>query len=443
MGRTPAEKYKEAFQQGPNDLAKKLKASIMNPTKQREVNSTNPQDQEIIMWVPEAIISEIKDQRLLDPSITLKPVESIYKRDGFLIKKERENLEKTVSLLGEYNAYSAQKDILSAAILEKYGGYYLDTTTKIDSIDRLIHEQPKDIWFPRIGPEDAEAAVYNGEPVVLPDVWALYNPTPGGGTFKTMLNSYVQRCKFYFPDSFLPDTFDWANAKIGLDDFKTGYNHRDAYGQGNAMMSDKRGGRELLIGELVISSFQEALDLTKGPISDFDSMKEISSFAENEDGCKLIKELGITKFHRGLWREALLEEVVGAGVTARPEKEQALNPNTKSNHTDRLHLFPAKENMVQNFKVRLELLKGDSLKEAIIDQFTKDIDEIQDEVKLGNFVDDFRKTHSYQVLATPQGLMSRVFSKAADSVSRIDCIIAEKEKKIGKKNGTVSCGSEP
>lgn len=149
MGRSPVGLNLEgAFKDGPNALAKQLQ-HLSNP-QNRKSNSPNPLDQEIILWMPANLIQEIQQSQVLDPSITLKPVEDFYKEATHFSAREKENLQRAVDVLGEHNAYASQKDIFSAAILEEYGGYFLDTTTHIDSIEHLITEPPQDVWFPRI-----------------------------------------------------------------------------------------------------------------------------------------------------------------------------------------------------------------------------------------------------------------------------------------------------
>src|SRR5687767_8372830 len=111
MGRLPAGKYEDSFKNGPNALAQQLKEYVMD-MKSRAENAPNPQDQEIIMWVPEDLIEGIKELGLLDPTITLKPVEDLYKAKH-LNPEERGKLKTTVDLLGEHNAYASQKDIPS------------------------------------------------------------------------------------------------------------------------------------------------------------------------------------------------------------------------------------------------------------------------------------------------------------------------------------------
>ncbi|PWY57583.1 hypothetical protein DGG96_00340 [Legionella qingyii] len=300
MGRLPTGKHEDSFKNGPNALAQQLKEYVMNTKKNRDADDPNPQDQEIIMWVPEDLIGGIKEAEYLDPDITLKPIEDLYKNAKHLTEEERENLKKTVDLLGENNAYSAQKDILEAAILEEYGGYYLDTTSTVRSIEYLINNQPQDIWFPRVTEEDQK--YYDEDTFILPDVWAMYNPTPGEGTCKAMLNGYVERCQFYFPEHL-------ERIQLDVEAFKarSGYEYQ-SYGAGSQIMSSNS--RDDLIGHLVIFSLYDGLNQTRGPLTNA-LLCKLSSFAEDAPGGKHIEEFGIEKFHRGTWRQqAIADNIV-------------------------------------------------------------------------------------------------------------------------------------
>jgi hypothetical protein len=316
MGRVPAGRHEDSFKNGPNALAEQLREYVMN-LKERSKDAPNPQDQEIIMWVPEAIIEGIKEAGLLDPDITLKPIEDMYRKAKHLTKEERENLQTTVEVLGEHNAYSAQKDILEAAILEEYGGYYLDTTSEVDSVEHLINNQPDHVWFPRIT-EEAEKS-FDGDGVILPDVWAMYNPTPGEGTCKAMLNGYIQRCQFYFPEKYEGVTLDPADFEG-----RTGFTvyGDESYGAGSQIMVDPAH-RDELIGQLVIFSLYDGVKQKKGNLDD-ETMLSLSSYAKTTLQGKAIDEFGITKFHRGTWRQQAIAEGVEERAELRAEERVEL-----------------------------------------------------------------------------------------------------------------------
>ncbi|MCW8470049.1 hypothetical protein OQJ19_05170 [Fluoribacter gormanii] len=453
MGRVPSGKYEDAFKNGPNALAQQLKDYVMDIKKNRDPNAPNPQDQEIIMWVPEAIIEGIKEAGYLDPDITLKPIEDLYKDAKHLTQEERENLKKTVDLLGEHNAYSAQKDILEAAILEEYGGYYLDTTSIVTSIEQLINNQPKDIWFPRIT-EEAQK-YYDGKAYVLPDVWAMYNPTPGEGTCKAMLNGYIQRCQFYFPEHFEGVQLDIEKLKD-----RSGYDLKedDSYGAGSELMSSEY--RDDLIGQLVIFALYDGLQQTKGPLNNA-IMRRLSSYAEDTSEGKHIAKFGIDKFHKGTWRQEAIadniedrkeerqtqvalddqiqevaqdeqiEELVTLEITS-PSQEIASPPQ------DRFHMFTVQGDDFENFKAKYQSLKGDILKSQIIRDFENKLSEIDDKDTLNHFVADFKKSTSYAVLSKGQGLTTRFFSLDTDSVTKINEMIDAKIFELDGKKLSIS-----
>ena len=421
MGRLPNGKYEDSFKNGPNALAKQLKEYVMDIKKTRTLGSPNPQNQEIIMWVPEALINGIKEAGYLDPDITLKATEDLYKNAKHLTKEERDNLKKTVDLLGEYNAYSAQKDILQAAILEEYGGYYLDTTTAVKSIEKLINNPPTDLWFPRVS-QYAQKEV-DGINIILPDVWAMYVPTPGEGTCKAMLDSYVQRCQFYFPEKFEGKQLDLDKLKDNDGYFKTGYEilpDEPSYGKGKKIMASSY--RDELIGQLVIISLCSGLKQTKGLLTD-ELMNSLSSFAEQAEEGKYIKELGIEKFYKGMWRT---QEVANRIDQAQQQQQQQTASPTKNS----FHLFEVQESSVRNFKIKYQSLKGDSLKSQILSNFKEKISAITDIETLNHFVTDFKNSSSYEVLTTPQGLVTKLLSLDTDSKKRVDEMINSRENEI-------------
>ncbi|QEY52699.1 hypothetical protein [Legionella longbeachae] len=437
MGRMPAGKYEDSFKNGPNALAEQLKQYVMD-VKERAENAPNPQDQEIIMWVPEDLIEGIKEAGLLDPSITLKPVEDLYKNAKHLSQEERENLEATVDLLGTHNAYASQKDILSAAILEEHGGFFLDTTTAIDSVEQLINNQPQDVWFPRIT-QEAEK-MYDGEPVILPDVWAMYNPTPGDGTFKGMLNSYVQRCQFYFPEHFGGVDVDLAKTLDSNGDSKSGYSvdGEDSYGKGVEIMSNPQT-RDDLIGQTAIFSFLDGLNKTKGPLTD-ERMRELSSFAKPAAEGKKVEELGIEKFHRGMWRNQAVADIIEERIEERIIQEPRLRAQVEVSlpSQDRPHLFKASGSGLENFKLKYQALKGDYLKTEILKSFAEKLSSISDEKVLDHFVQDFKKSTDYKVLAKGQDLTTRLFSLQTDSQKKVEELIENKKAELEEPKSSLS-----
>ena len=472
MGRVPTGKYEADFKNGPNELAQQLKEYVMDISKHRTTNAPNPQDQEIIMWVPEDILEAIKEAGYLDPDITLKPIEDLYKHPKHLTQKEKENLRTSVDLLGKYNAYSAQKDILEAAILEEYGGYYFDTTSSVQSIEVLINNQPKDVWFPRISTGPSKD--FEGKNVILPDVWAMYNPRPGDRTYKAMLNSYIKRCQFYFPEEFKAIEVD-PHTLVN----KTGYNEWDI-GAGSQIMCEPLH-RDNLIGRLVIFSLFEGLKQTRGDLTD-ELMLELSLYAEERETGKFIQELGVEKFHRGTWRtEAIADQVEarddereareeerealvsepevleeGRGVlvnkpVALEEERNALvsepialeeerdalvthvdtqKQQTSSPPRDRSHAFRVRWSGFENLKLKYQPLKGDPLKDQIIRDFEEILATITDTKTLDHFVSDFKKSVAYAVLSERQGFTSSFFRKKTDSVIKVNNIITAKQEAL-------------
>ena len=434
MGRSPiGSRHENAFKEGPNDLARQLNELAQN--KNRKPGSPNPLDQEIIMWIPEALMLNVKNSGALDPSITLQPIEHLYKNAKHLSKEERVNLEKTVTLLGEHRAYASQKDILSAAILEEYGGYFLDTTTKIDSFEKLVANKPNDVWFPRISDEGGTA--YDGSMVIVPDIWALYSPNPGEGTFKGMVDSYIQRCQYYFPHHFDIDTFDESKIQIEFEDGykepKSGYQF-GASGSGPSIML--LGSRDDFIGITAIHSFLDGLYQKRGALTD-EIMKQLSSSATTTAEGKEISEKGIQKKHAGLWRD---QQVV-QDIEERSDRRSLLRPiqlgteNIKKEQQqtkDRFHAFKVKTSSFRELKIRYQGMKGDALKQKILSSLQEKLETIQDVSELEHYVNDFKASEDYKVLTTPQGVMSRIFQNQTGSKGQVEDILQKKRQTLFK-----------
>ena len=441
MGRMPTGRHENNFKSGPNALAQELKDYTFNTN--RLEYKQNPQDQEIIMWVPEDLISSIKESGILDPTITIKPVEDLFNSAKYLSLEEREKLKTTVNTLGEHHAYVSQKDILSAAILEEHGGYFLDTTTTVDSVELLISKQPEDVWFPRVTQEASK--IYNNETVILPEVWALYNPTPGGGTFRGMMNSYAQRCQFYFSEPFEGSKVDLKKTENIDVTTKSGY---DLYGnksQGSGrqiMMIPEL--RDKLIGETVIFSLLDGLNQTKGPLTD-ERMRELSSLSQQtENEAEKIYDMGIEKFHKGMWRNAAVADTIDHSL----EEKRVLKQETRQQQSepallttnmdallplpsqDREHLFKVKPSNSNIYKLKYQSLKGDLLKTQILRDFVKNLTNISDIDMLNHFVADFKKSNDYKVLSSGQGLATKVFLLETTSQQTVEKLVEKRTAEI-------------
>lgn len=439
-------KHEDAFKNGPNDLARQLRELIShrNTTDESSLKS-NPQDQEIIMWVPEDIIDDIRERNLLDPLITLKPIEDIYKNSKHLGRKELDKLRRSVDVLGENKAYSAQKDVLSAAILEEHGGYYFDTTTQIESISSLIETQPQEIWFPTIMVHNESSDyVYHGELVYntsylkkgkeetfsdlvyLPDVWALHCSKPGNGIFRKMLNSYTQKCQYFFPESFENPHISKSSYTMRSDGFtfhKSGYTLGEE-GSGAQIMQNEN--RDRLIGELVIFSLLDAVSESYGAPTE-DVMEKLSSPAIEINHHKYVESMGIKKFHNGLWRKDAVATRMDHSISAPPVIQNvAKNETQATKEKSRTHLMAVNSSAFKDIKLKYQEMKGDKLKREIIADFRKQIAEIDSLDALDLFVKDFKQSVSYNVLKTGQGLFTRTGARETGSVKTINDIVSAK-----------------
>jgi len=429
MGRSPlGTKYEECFKDGPNDLARQVNQLAQSANRSKD--SPNPLNQEIIMWIPEALIETIRRSGQLDSSITLKAVEDIYKNAKHLSKEEQENLEKTVELLGKNRAYSAQKDVVSAAILEEYGGYYLDTTTRVDSVEKLLINKPNEVWFPRIS--ETDGTIHDDKTVILPDVWALYSPHPGEGTFKGMLNSYIQRCQYFFPKHYNIDKFEEGKSQFEYDDggkdIKTGYALGDS-GSGQELMLSEM--RDEFIGMIVIHSFLDGLSAQKGALIN-ETMKRLSSSATSTNEGKTIEEMGIHKRHVGSWR---VQEVVQMMEDRRTiERSPQLMPQQidsvreqRQEVKSRFHAFPVKDSNFKELKIQYRNMEGDFLKQKILDNFNKTLSTIRDANQLEHYIKNFKSSEDYKVLEKRQGVVSALLWSKTDSISAVEKMIQEKK----------------
>jgi len=436
MGRSPIDsEHENAFKEGPNGLARQLNELAQN--KDREPGSLNPLDQEIIMWVPEALILNINNSGALDPNITLKPIEYLYGNARHLSKEERVNLKETVNLLGKYCAYAAQKDILSAAVLEEYGGYFLDTTTQVDSIESLTKNRTNEVWFPRIS--DEAGTTYDGSMTIIPDIWALYNPNPGEGTFKGMVDSYIQRCQYYFPDHFNIDKFDEIKIEFedGTEETKTGYQFGDSGTGPHIMVS---GSREYFIGVTAIHSFLDGLYQKRGDLTD-EIMKQLSSLStstttvEGEEKGKEIRERGIQKKHAGLWRDqqvvqGIEERSVRQNLPHRTPRNVEDRAEEQQQTKNRFHAFKVEASSFRELKTRYQGMKGDALKQKILSSLQEKLKTIHDVSQLDHYVKDFKASEDYKVLTTPQGVISRIFQNQTDNKRQVESILQKKKQAL-------------
>ena len=441
-------KYEDAFKDGPNDLARQLRELINHSNDGAVTPQNNPQNQEIIMWVPEDIIDDIRERNLLDPLITLKPIEDIYQNSKHLKRDELDKLKRSVDVLGDHKAYSAQKDVLSAAILEEHGGYYFDTTTQIESISSLMDNQPNEIWLPTIMIHnthyDGSEYDYHGklsyytsyvkrgkestfsEPAYIPDVWALHSSKPGQGFFRSMMNNYTQKCQYYFPEAFDNKHISESLYTMSLDGHsmpKSGYMLGDE-GSGTQIMQNHE--RDTFIGQLVIYSLLDAVTHKYGSPSD-EVMENLSSPAMDKSDHKLVESMGVKKFHNGIWRTSEVTTRMDHSISTYAIQEPVAQIEVATEKSqDRTHLLPVRAAGFKDIKLKYQQMRGDALKREIISDFRKQIAEIDSIEALNLFVKDFKSSVSYDVLKTGQGVASKLGVREPGSVETINSIVREK-----------------
>lgn len=247
-----------------------------------------------------------------------------------------------------------------------------------------------------------------------------------------MLNSYVQRCQYYYPERFEGAPVDLNQTKNSYGDLKSGYTvgGENSYGKGSELMSDPKA-RDDLIGQTAIFSFLDGLNQTKGPLTD-ERMRELSSYAESAPEGKKIDGLGLEKYHRGMWRNQAVADIVEERA-----EERAANANRQDKQLaaslpvkDRFHLFKVNASDFENFKLKYQSLKGDHLKRDILSDFAEKLSEISDKEALDHFVEDFKNSTDYKVLATGQGLVTKLFSLETSSQKKVEEMIKAREAEI-------------
>jgi hypothetical protein len=293
MGSLDKPQHIEAFQNGPNLLATKQKPASRTLLQRLTLRKAKNKIK-IIMWVPEALIEKIQSNQLLDPAIKIRSVESFLATAKLLAPKDIHNLQITLNLLGEYQAYSAQKDVLSMAILEEYGGYYFDTTTKINSPEQLLNKDYTTIKFVSF---NNLGVFFQESGVMQPDVWALYCPQQVNGVFRAMLHKYFEKCAFCFPANYAITPPACLGEGAGRMVTEPGVGPK-------LMVSNAHEfNRNFLISYLVTYSLLEGLYDVVGDLSD-EKMMELSWVIKwnRQDNYMFLEELNIYKYHRGLWR---------------------------------------------------------------------------------------------------------------------------------------------
>jgi hypothetical protein len=265
---------------------------------------------EIIFWLQEAYAHRFD----LASSIRKEPSSQILEVLGRSAidfdENWRTSLQRVINSLYQHNAFSAIKDLMSLIILYAHGGYYFDTTVKVDPDNQHIflnglheYDSPRvvgrgkgRIHYHQIGLMTANAILLGRDvdaediPILaVPaiDVWAMYSPK-GHESVKLMLLSYVSRC-----------------IKMGL--YSGGKPTNFAGLDGNEIML--KGGakdsiRNKLIGHLIIHSVHDGL-LEVCCNGKPDAMNNYLWKTEDTSryGAKMsLNELGILKYHAGTWR---------------------------------------------------------------------------------------------------------------------------------------------
>lgn len=253
--------------------------------------------------------AQIEVHELSDPSTLLAGT--------YLEAGNRTRMEAIIATLARYRAYAAVKDLLSYAIMNKHGGYFFDTTTRISGVGtpqiRRMLDAPADgprVPFYKVQgggkymrPDDQSADYTQMFPIgVIPDartvhvpnfdVWALYSP-PQSVLFNTAVSSYLDRAMNFGLNAY-PSV-----ARLGSKSVH------------EVMTQDDKDSRNLIIAGLSTTSILQGLHVeaktSKKTVADF-GWEVIKKDASNaaylfpDGGAVYVPALGLHKVFGGSWR---------------------------------------------------------------------------------------------------------------------------------------------
>ncbi|CAM2846656.1 glycosyltransferase [Legionella worsleiensis] len=252
MGHLNSETNCSLCQLGPKSLAKQLP------------------DKQVTLWVPDSLTEQANNLFSDYPNITIRSVQAMLRKEyGRLeyIDERAEHIRVLYDMMQATESYTAQKDLMSFAIMAEYGGYYFDCTTTFDERIKLPEPHDFKITLQQVC-QDWEEETY---PLYSSDIWAFAAPRG----HQLFMYSLGKELDLYFGDSAVRV---WENNQTG--------------------------------------SFSAAL--TTGLVDLYDTQLAKGTPIQHEAAKKWLKEhswtdtptdfghevpeLGLTKYNTGLWR---------------------------------------------------------------------------------------------------------------------------------------------
>ncbi|KGP62329.1 hypothetical protein EP47_01810 [Legionella norrlandica] len=148
----------------------------------------------IIVWVPEHLIGDAKALFSDYPSISIQSVDAMLKDPlKHLSKSTTEKIKNTLEIQEKNKLYTAQKDLLTFVILEEFGGYFFDCTTRFTAKPNLPQVVGVKVAITQEAVDSSTEMIskYDLSPWFGVDVWAFASE-PGHPVMKNALNAYLK-----------------------------------------------------------------------------------------------------------------------------------------------------------------------------------------------------------------------------------------------------------
>ncbi len=278
----------------------------------------------IIMWCQPGTVADLSaalsarlDERGITPSdhFQVKSIDSLYSLRGqrhIGSLRTPKKLQKSITTLGNFRAYAAQKDLVSLAVLLEYGGIHLDTTTQISDfrvlVDTMRGTEPEAIKV--VGFENSSGAVVLQHPRTLEiaefiDVWMMFAKEPGNPHIKTMMKAYLDRVERWLP----PDTDCFSALSRRLFSRQPSLMERtrllaDTSDECRQILNAERPGRDNLLGNLIILSVYDGLRSKFGSIEEGNLDSGLWKATPIANGYRIDALGPLDKRHCGMWRVA-------------------------------------------------------------------------------------------------------------------------------------------
>ncbi|KTD57386.1 hypothetical protein Lsan_2569 [Legionella santicrucis] len=148
----------------------------------------------IIVWVPERLIGDAKALFSDCPSISIQSVDAMLIGSlKHLSKSTVEEIQNTLEMQEKNKLYTAQKDLLTLVILEEFGGYFFDCTTRFTAKPNLPQVVGVKVAITQKAVDSSTEMIsnYNLSPWFQVDVW-VFASEPGHPVMRNALNAYLK-----------------------------------------------------------------------------------------------------------------------------------------------------------------------------------------------------------------------------------------------------------